>query len=119
MSDSIHVDVCPECGMPAHGHGLDPPPHHQCRVDDEMFVPQLYVPAFPLKEVEALLWCVDPVNWRGTPDHRFAWREMRELAAAVRSRLEDMRDELDADRPCACSGADYHLPACGGTCGPG
>jgi hypothetical protein len=43
--DPIHVDCCPDCGMPSVGHGLDPALHHQCKVGWDQFVPVLYVPA--------------------------------------------------------------------------
>jgi hypothetical protein len=39
----------------------------------------------------------------------------------LRRLLEEVQGsgESGDDGPCACSGADYHLPACGGTCGTG
>ncbi len=41
-SHEIHVDVCPDCGEPAHAHHLDPPPF--CQHERERFVPVCYVP---------------------------------------------------------------------------
>lgn len=41
---AIHVDVCPECGTPKRGHGLDPATHCPCKVPDECAVPAIYVP---------------------------------------------------------------------------
>lgn len=41
MIDTIHVDVCPECGTSASHHMMDPPPH--CRHDYDRYLPELYV----------------------------------------------------------------------------
>lgn len=125
VSDSIHVDVCPECGMPFHGHGLDPPPHHQCKVDYEDAVPALYVPAFKPEEINALLSVVLAYRlmFRVFSSEALGSGEYGTQAGleAGIARLEQMRDELDADAdgPYACTGADYHDPNCGGTCGAG
>lgn len=87
--------------MPLHGHGLDPPPHHQCKVDDEMFVPQLYVPAFKPEEIDALLSVVLAYRLMfrvfssealGSGEHG----TQVGLGAGI-ARLEQMRDELAND----------------------
>ena len=106
--------------MPFHGHGLDPPPHHQCKVDYEDAVPALYVPAFPAEVIDALLSVT--IAYRLTFYRANSRVERNALEAGI-ARLEQMRDELDADAdsdgPYACTGADYHDPNCGGTCGAG
>lgn len=85
----VHLDVCPQCAMPAHSHGLDPPPHHPCKVDFEEFVPQLYVPAPSLAEVEALLWAIERAQSKQLP--------VGDRLGSARAWLEQIRDELAND----------------------
>ncbi len=42
MADSVHLNVCPDCGEPDYSHMLDSP--HFCRHEYERRVPVLYVP---------------------------------------------------------------------------
>lgn len=87
VSYAVHLDVCPECGMPAHSHGLDPPPHHPCKVDYEEFVPQLYIAAPSLAEIDVLLrYLTEPTRDEDQP-----------LLEGLIGWLEQIRDELAND----------------------
>lgn len=101
MADTVHIDVCPDCGTASTGHGMDPPGH--CPHPYELRVPVLYMPAEVTHEmVEAgarASW-----RFRLDPDERddasMAWENpdvqacygvsFREETAAV------LRDALNA-----------------------